>query len=444
MYKRLLTPLLVEALSDSPVVLLNGARQTGKTTLVQNLPSEHHTATYITLDDAGFLSAARSDPAGFLAGLPGPVVIDEVQHAPELFPAIKAEVDTRRAPGRFLLTGSANVLLLPKLSESLAGRMEILTLWPLSQAEVEGSSGSFVDGLFSPELSLSSMADGAGRMNGADKANRVGINRVGADQVGADRTDIIRRILRGGYPEPQARANEIRRRAWFNSYLTTILQRDVRDISNIEGLRDLPRLLGLLAARAGGLLNLADISRAHGLPYATLYRYMSLLEATFLVQPLPAWSANIGRRLVKAPKVILNDTGLMASLLGADAERLKTNGELLGGLLENFVVMEVRKDAGWSRTQPGLFHYRTQTGQEVDLVLEDAAGRLVGIEVKASATITLDDFKGLRHLAEAVGGAEAAGGRFVRGVVFYTGEKVIPFGANLHALPVSSLWTSGL
>lgn len=414
MYQRSLSPLLLDALADSPVVLINGARQAGKTTLVQSLPIERHAATYINLDDANFLAAAQADAAGFLAGLAGPVVIDEVQHAPQLFPAIKLLVDRQRTPGRFLLTGSANVLLLPRLSESLAGRMEILTLWPLSQSEIEGTRGQLIDRLFAGET--------------------FAVGGFAADGATVDRADLLRRLLSGGYPEPLGRSSQARRRAWFGSYLTTILQRDVRDISNIEGLTDLPRLLTLLATRAGGLMNLADVSRAVGLPYTTLYRYMSLLETTFLVQLLPAWTAGLSRRLVKAPKIILNDTGLMASLLGLDAQRLEREGELLGSLLENFVVMELRKQAGWSQVQPQLFHYRAQTGQEVDVILEDASGRIVGIEIKASSTVSGSDFKGLRHLSQELGD------RFVRGIVLYTGGSAVPFGANLHALPVSSLW----
>ena len=408
----MLMPLLQEALSDSPVVLVNGARQTGKTTLVQALPQSEPPRAYFTLDDAGVLSAVQTDPAGFLAGLTGPVVIDEVQHAPALFPAIKASVDRHREPGRFLLTGSANVLLLPRLSESLAGRMEILTLWPLAQAEIvsAGSAAeSLIDFLFSPASLPASLPE-------------------------VSRADVIQRLLAGGYPEPLARFSEARRRAWFGSYLTTILQRDVRDMANIEGLTTLPRLLTLLAARTGSLLNLADISRTTGFAYTTLTRYMTLLEATFLVQLLPAWSANVGRRLVKSPKLLLCDTGLAASLLGVTAARVAEEGVLLGSLLETFVAMELRKASGWSALSVQLFHYRTQSGQEVDVLLEDGLGRLVGVEVKASASVASSDFSGLRALAEAVGD------RFVRGIVLYTGSQVVPFGERLHAVPVSLLW----
>lgn len=409
MYRRLLTQPLLNALADSPVVLVNGARQTGKTTLVQSLAAERP-ASYLTLDDLGVLSAARSDPQGFLAGLSGPVVLDEVQHAPGLFPALKAVVDRQRTPGRFLLTGSANVLLLPKLSESLAGRMEVLTLWPLAQTELAGNATNLVDTLFAEQMP------------------------VRHDLPGVDQPDLLRRLLGGGYPEPLARSLPERRRAWFNSYLTTILQRDVRDIANIEGLTDLPRLLALLASRTGALLNQADVARASGLPYTTLLRYLTLLEATFLVQMLPAWSSNLGLRLVKAPKVTLCDTGLAANLLGLDAARLSGDGAMRGQLLETFVTMEIRKQAGWSKTQPGLFHWRTAAQQEVDLLLEDAAGRIVGLEVKASGTATSSDFKGLRALAD------ATGDRFLRGVVLYTGGQTIPFGERQYALPLSALW----
>jgi predicted AAA+ superfamily ATPase len=407
MYRRIITPALQAALGDSPVVLLNGARQTGKTTLVQSLEDAR---TYLTFDEIGVLSAAKDDPSGFLDGLSGPVTLDEIQHVPELFPALKAAVDRKRTPGRFLLTGSANILLLPRLSESLAGRMEILTLWPLAQAEIEGKfEDNLIDLLFRDDFKFGPLPE-------------------------VSRADLMRRVLLGGYPEPITRTSEGRRRAWFGSYLTTILQRDVRDMANIEGLTALPRLLSLLAARSGTLLNLADISRTSGLAYTTLTRYMTLLEATFLVQMLPAWSANFAKRLVKSPKILLCDTGLAASQLGLTAERLAGDGSLFGLLLETFAAMELRKAAGGSTEAIQIFHSRTQSGEEVDILLEDGAGRLVGVEVKASASVTASDFRGLRGMAEAVGE------RFIRGLVLYTGSQVIPFGERLHAVPFSLLW----
>lgn len=411
MYRRNIAPLLREALQDTPVVLLNGARQTGKSTLVGSGELGDYNARYLTLDEAGVLAAAESDPAGFLSGLEGPVILDEVQRSPGLFPAIKVEVDRDRRPGRFLLTGSANVLLLPRLAESLAGRMEIMTLWPLSQGEIEGVKEGFVDAVFSGDPLP-----------------------IGDDPGGT--SNLHERLLRGGYPEVLSRSSESRRRAWFDSYITTILQRDVRDLSNIEGLTQLPRLLSLLAARSASLVNYAELSRSASMPQSTLKRYVSLLEATFLVRTLPAWSSNLSKRLVRSPKLLLCDTGLISAMQGLNAKRLASDPVLMGPLLENFVAMELRKQSAWSNTQPQIFHFRTQTGQEVDLVMENAAGRVVGVEVKSSATVGSRDFRGLRALAE------ASGDRFLCGIVLYTGKTAVPFGDNLHALPVSSLWNT--
>ncbi|HEX2224189.1 MAG TPA: ATP-binding protein [Thermoanaerobaculia bacterium] len=411
MIQRNLTATLRDALSDRPVVLLTGARQTGKSTLAQSL-LDGHAASYLTLDDATVLAAAAQDPQGFLAGLGGgPVVLDEVQRAPGLFPAIKLAVDRDRTPGRFLLTGSADVFLLPTVSESLAGRMEILTLWPLSQGEVEGVVEGFVDALFSPTF----QPPPAGPL---------------------ERADLFRRLIQGGFPEPRTKSSPARLRAWFSSYTTTILQRDVRDLTSIENLSALPRLLSLLGARAAGLLNYAELSRSSGQPASTLKRYFTLLEATFLVQALPAWSSNLSKRLVKSPKVFPVDSGLLCHLLGIDESRLEADPTLPGPVLETFVLTEIRKQIGWSREAPSLFHYRTQTGQEVDFLLENAAGRIAGVEVKGSASVQERDVRALRDLAAALGP------RFSRGVILYLGERVVPFGEKILAVPLPSLWRS--
>lgn len=395
------------ALADRPVVLLHGARQSGKTTLVRAV-AEESGARYITLDDLTILAAARDDAAGFLAGFAEPLVLDEVQRAPELLLAIKAAVDRKRAPGRFLLTGSANVLLVPRVAESLAGRMEIVPLWPFSQGEIEGAVEGFIEAAFGdapPALVRSSSS--------------------------ARLTD---RVLRGGYPEAAPINSAERRRAWFDAYVTTILQRDVRDLARIEGLTELPRLLALLASRPMAQLNYADLSRGTGVPQSTLKRYFALLEMVFLVWLLPPWHANISKRLVKTPKVLLTDTGLAAHLMGIDDARVAQDRTLLGGLLESFVVMELVKQAGWSADPPALYHFRTHEGDEVDLVLERRGGALVGIEVKSASTVSAADFKGLRALAE------IAGQRFQRGIVLYSGSEIVPFGAGLFALPVEALW----
>ena len=422
MLARHLAPALHAALTDSPVVLLNGARQTGKTTLVESLISDSFPAQYLTLDDATVLSAVQSDPDGFIAGLKGPVVLDEIQRAPGIFVAIKAAIDRQRRPGRFLLTGSANVLLLPKLSESLAGRMEILTLLPLSQGEIHGVRENFIDAAFSAAGILPAKSH-----SGSGRPEAHGAMHTSAQLFSA--------ILRGGYPEIQRRPVFERRRAWFGSYITTILQRDVRDLANIESMSALPRLLSLMAARAGGLQNFAELASGSGLPQSTLKRYVTLLEATFLVQFVRPWSGNLGTRLVKAPKLYFTDTGLLAHLLGPDEERLKADGILRGPLLENFVAMELRKQSAWSRVRPEIYHFREHAGAEIDVVLEDARGRLVGIEVKAAGAVKSEDFRWLRAFAT------DTGKKFVRGIVLYTGEKTVAFGENLTAAPVWSLWS---
>lgn len=409
MYQRYLTPLVTEALQDTPVVLLQGARQVGKSTLAKTLLERHAEGRYLSLDDPAVRRAAEVDPVGFVAQAKGLTVLDEIQLAPQLFRAIKAEVDHDRRPGRFLLTGSANVLVLPKLSESLAGRMELITLEGLSQGEIEEDSSNLVDRLF-------------------DRAP------LALKRLHLDRSGLIGGILAGGFPEALGRAPGRRRSQWFESYLQTLLQRDVRDLSHIEGLTQLPRILELLSVRSSGLLNLSELSRTLGIPLNTLKRYLGLLETLFILTTLPAWSSHLGKRLVKAPKLMLRDTGLMAHLMGADQDRLKNDPDLLGGLMETFVAGEVRKLLGWSRNRAKLFHYRTLPGQEVDLLLERADGRVVGLEVKSSASIQAKDFKGLQGLSETLGDA------FHRGVVLYTGTEVLPFGPGMWAVPIPGLW----
>jgi hypothetical protein len=409
MNRRNITPEILAAVTDRPVVLLHGARQTGKTTLVKALAQNDHPARYTTLDDAAVFAAAQTDPFGFLSGFDGPVVLDEVQRAPELFVAIKRLVDSNRTPGRFLLTGSAHALFLPKLSESLAGRMEILTLWPFSQGELEGNVEGFVDAVFGEKFRQ------------PPKPRQTGDN-------------LHSRMTRGGFPEAAAMVSEERRRAWFGSYITAILQRDIRELAHIDGLSVVPRLLAILASRPMGLLNYADISRISGLTQSTVKRYVALLEATFLVQTVPAWFANIGKRLTKSPKIVVADAGLAAYLLGMNSQRLLEDRNLFGPLLEGFVGMELKKQCTWSRVKPGLFHFRSHDGSEIDFILEEPGGRLVGVEVKASTAVAGTDFKGLRYLAERLPK------RFHRGVVLYTGDEMVSFGPRLQAVPLSALW----
>ncbi len=410
MYQRNIVPKVTSALADTRVVLLNGARQVGKSTLAQQL-AQQRGGQYLTLDDPVVAELARTDPSALIAGASGLTVIDEVQSAPALFAALKREVDRHPVPGRFLLTGSANVFMLPAAAESLAGRMEVLTLEPLSQAEIESSTHNLVDALF----------------DASPWARRT---------VPTDRAGVVCRLLSGGFPEALGRTEPQRRDAWFRAYLSSLLQRDVRNYANIEGLHDLPRLLSLLAARTSSLLNMSEVSRATGIAHSTLRRYLTLLEALFIVQPLPAWSVNLGKRLVKAPKMHLIDAGLTAHLQGHTDPATLALSPQLGPLLETFVVQEIRRHLRWAEVAATAWHFRTSAGREVDLVLETSDRRIVGVEVKASANLTQSDFNGLREIAH------AAGQGFTKGIVLYTGEQLMPFEDRLWAVPLGVLWAS--
>ena len=412
MLKRHLGPLLTEALADTPVVLLNGARQTGKSTLVQALAAAQG-RRYLTLDDRVVLAAVRNDPAGFVAGLQGPVALDEVQRAPELFLDLKAAVDRDRQPGRFLLTGSANVLLLPGLADTLAGRMEVLTLWPLSSAELQGQVGlNRAEALF----------DGATEL---------------VEPQPCDRAMLADTLLMGGFPEVVARSTQRRRAAWLEAYVETVLQRDVRDLAQLDQLSELPHLLELLAARSGGQLNLAELSRSTRLPQTTLRRYFALLQTLFLVHLVPAWARHPGKRLVTTPKVFVPDTGLLCLLTHLDKSRVAAGAApgLPGGLVETYVAAQLQQHLAFSSRGLTLWHYRTQAGVEVDFLLEDRAGRLTGIEVKASASVDASDFKGLRHLQDSEPEA------FQRGIVLYGGRERVAFSERLVAVPLSWWWS---
>ncbi|MBM4143537.1 MAG: ATP-binding protein [Lentisphaerae bacterium] len=408
MLRRNIEPELQAAMADTPVVLINGARQTGKTTLAQAFAERLKRASYATLDDATALAAAVNDPKGFLAGLEGTAVIDEIQKAPQLFPAIKMSVDRDRRPGQFLLTGSANVLMLPRLSESLAGRMEIITLRPLSQGEQEGRREAFVDRLMRGEA-------------------------WHAPAGSLTRGLFAAMICRGGYPEAVRRAG-VRRRKWFASYLSAILLRDIRDLSNIEALSDAPRLMALLAARSGGLLNVSELSRSAGIPHSTLQRYLTLFETAFLIHRVRAWTANLSKRLVKAPKLLLGDTGFMTHLLNVAEDSALEDTTLAGRFVETFVGCELMKQIEWSASRPALSHYRAASGAEVDFVLEEGVRRVAGVEVKFTQTLKSEDFRGLRALAE------DAKSRFVGGVVLFAGDQRVRFAERLWALPLDSLW----
>jgi predicted AAA+ superfamily ATPase len=407
LYPRYAEPRLTEALADSPVVLIHGPRQCGKTTLAR-VVGERMGYAYVSFDDDVARGAAEADPAGFVAELPEHAILDEVQHVPALFAALKTTVDRNRVPGRFLLTGSANVLLLPRLADSLAGRMQILRLHPLAQCELARGAPAFLDILFS------------GRFK-TRQSERLG-------------GQLAERVAAGGFPAALARPTGRRRATWYRDYLEALVQRDVRDLARISALETLPRLLSMAAAQTARLLNVADLAAPFQLSRPTIRDYVTLLERVFLLETVPPWFSNRLSRLVKTPKLHLGDTGLACALLGADAESLMVDRPLFGQLLETFVFQELRRQASWRDEGIAFFHFRDKDRAEVDIVMERGAREVVGVEIKASATVTLADFRGIRKLRQ------AAGKRFAAGVVLYDGEITASFGDGCFAVPLRALW----
>ena len=403
-------PVARHALESFRVVMIQGARQTGKTTLARRIAAS---GTFLGLDDNDLLRIARDDPVGLLAGLRRPVVIDEVQRAGDsLVRAIKMAVDRDPAPGGFLLTGSADFLTVPGISESLAGRVAIFELSPFSQGEIEGREECFLDRVFEEPGSLRS-----------------------APSSGITVPEYVRRICIGGYPEPLSMDSR-NRRIWFDAYVNTIVSRDVAELTGARRTREIPRLLGALATRTANQLVVSTIHNQIGLgSINTTSDYLAYLQMTRLVATLPTWSANLGVRVRRHPKVYITDTGLAAALLGSAPESLvRPTDPARGQMFETFVVNEVRRQAGWSDLEVDLFHFRDRYGREIDLVCETPDGRVVGIEVKAAATTRPD------HAAHLAWLRDRLGAHFVAGVVLYGGALSLPLGDRLTALPLSALW----
>ncbi len=408
MYPRYAERRIREALGDTPVVAINGPRQAGKTHLVRKIAGSGR--TYFTLDDPTVLSSANEDPTGFIANLDR-VAVDEIQRAPGLILAIKKSVDEDRRPGRFLLTGSADILSIRTARESLAGRMEIIPLAPLSRSEVIGRGApTFLSRVFGGALP-----------------------RPGETLTRAQITDLV---LTGGYPEALSRSSPRRRRDWFNAYVKAIVERDVKDIANIAHSRKLPELLGILAQHSGQLVNLRQTGGQIELDHKTVGSYVDVLEQLFLLRRIQPWHRNELNRLIKTPKLHFLDSGMLASLRNFSPERVAADRAAFGAMMETFVYSELLKQVDWHDQNVRIYHYRDKDQFEVDFVLENSDGEIVGIEIKASATVQAGDFRGLRRLAE-------AGGKMMRlGVVLYEGNDTLPFGDGLWAAPVSVLWSS--
>jgi uncharacterized protein len=411
MYQRYIANPIAEALKDTPVIVINGARQTGKSTLCRQLVEEGiFDGQIMTMDDPTILAAAQADPLDFLQDLSDHAIIDEVQRAPQLFLSIKKLVDENRKDRRLILTGSADVMTLPQVADSLAGRIEIHNLWPLSQSEILGKKSKFLSTLIAAE----------GRFQSKKAAWK----------------DIIAAIWAGGYPEALHRRIEGRRSKWFESYITAVLQKDIRNLANIEGLTQIPNILQLIGTRVGSTVNMSDIARLSGIKNTTLQRYMALLEHVFLILKIPAWTPNIEGQFVKSPKIFLSDTGLLCHLRGEGLDSLIENRTTTGAFLENFIVMEIIKQLSWSGLYLKPYHFSVHSGAQVDLILEDRKKQLYGIEIKSTASVSQSDFNGLKRLAG------IAGKKFQRGIVLYGGEHMIGgFGENLQAVPISALWS---
>lgn len=397
-----------EALADTRVVIINGARQCGKSTLAAQLGAAVGAADWRTLDDPPTRQAALADPRAFVEATGRMQIIDEVQRVPELLLAIKAVVDVDPTPGQFLLTGSARVLGMRGVADSLPGRSETIELWPLSQDEIDGTAGSFVDAIFEQGVAFRHESE-------------------------VSRGEYLERLARGGFPGAIGRPGP-RRERFLDSYVADLINRDVIQLSEIQRGPEMRALVSLLAWRSGQTLVPGALANELGLPRDTVARYLGLLEEVFLIKRIPAWARNVGTRATATAKAAFVDSGIAANLLDQDAASLKRQDAPVGGLLEGFVAMELARQLTWSRTRAEQFHYRTRDGVEVDVVLEDRRRRVVAIEVKAASTVRAEDFRGIRHLAERLGDDLLAG------IVFYTGTQTLPFGDRLRAVPISALW----
>ena len=407
LFPRSLAPAIREALADTPVVCLLGPRQSGKTTLAQQLAPGR---AFVSLDEQSYYRTATEDPAGFVASMPDATTVDEVQRAPALLPAIKHAVDQDRRPGRFLLTGSANLLLAPAVTESLAGRMEVVQLHPLTESEKARRSGRFLsmllDGEFEPSIRSDRESDGP---------------------------SLAERLVAGGYPEPLTRTPR-RARQWHRQYLRSIIERDVRDVARVRDVNEIGRLLELLALRSAELFNASGLANDLGLRRETVEHYVAVLERLFLVRRLRAWRRNPANRLVTSSKVHLLDSGLAATLAGLTADHWLSGRDRMGHLVESFVVQQLVAQAAWTDPDLRFWHYRDKDQVEVDIVVT-RGGKTWGIEVKAAATIGSADGLGLARLAD------RCGDDFESGMLLYAGRDVLPLGdRRMLAVPLSELW----
>lgn len=388
------------------MVLLHGPRQSGKTTLARDVGGKKY--HYITFDDNTELAAAKHDPRGYIEDLPKYCILDEIQHVPELFPSIKLMIDRAREPGRFLLTGSANILATPRLTESLAGRIEVIHLRPLAQTEIEKSNSKFLQKAFQGKLQ-------------ANFTRRLG-------------EELIDRVILGGFPEPLQRKSPSRRRAWYNNYISVMIQRDITDFSRIQYADEIPKLLQRIANNTASLVNIANLNQGFGFDVKTTKHYVQLLKQLFLIEELSPWFSNRNKRLIKSPKLHLSDTGLLCALSGFSKAQLTKDRQTLGAITESFVVNELLRQSSWYEEALQFFHYRDKDQYEVDILVQNHDGNLVGIEVKLAASVSESDFKGLKRFKTQYPS------KLFGGYVLYDGERSLSFGEGFSAVPIQALW----
>ena len=402
-------PQLLRALKDFPVVLIQGPRQCGKTTLAHMLNSKKEVYKYISFDNESIAKTAQDDPIGFIHNLPKRVILDEVQKAPEIFPTLKTVIDKNRKPGRFILTGSASVLHLPRLSESLAGRMCILRLYPFSQNELSNDTSCFFKSIFKKKI-------------------------ITQEVKPVSLSLLIDKITKGGYPVALKLPTETRVASWYTNYINTLIQKDIRDISQMRAVDILPNLLTLCATQTAHLLNFSRLASAFQVSRSSIVYYISLLEHMFFLEKLQPWFHNRLSRIIKTPKIHISDTGLACALLKINKLSLQKDPILLGQLAETFVFQELKKQASYSSKYYDFFHYRNRKGHEIDIIIEHN-NEILGIEVKLSSTIRSSDFNNLRRLKNIIGK------QFARGVLIYTGNVCMCIEKELFAMPISYLWT---
>ena len=406
-YKRNIQAKLEEAIKYSPIIFIKGPRQSGKTTLIQELKGYH----FATFDNTQTLRLAADDPMGFIQNLPKPVIIDEVQRCPELFLAIKYDIDRNRIPGRYVLTGSADPMLMAKIGDSLAGRVKVLTLYPLSYGELQGIQESFVDRIWS-DGSLINL-----------QCQKIDLEKLYTSMVS------------GGYPVIQNMPLNLQRE-WFHDYTSMVIQKDILELAMIEHIKEIPQILSFCAARAGSLVNVSELSRDAKITVPTLQKYLSLLEVLFIVIIQSAWQKKMSQRLIKAPKSYLVDTGLLCWLRMVTVEKMMHNfTHEKGYIVENFVVNELMKQITWNTNFVKMYHFRSANNQEVDIILERIDGKIIGIEVKSNQNVSPQDIKGMKYLKDQVPDL------WHRGILFYCGNEVIQLTEDIIALPISALWS---